>query len=178
MRQAELITRIAESTGESKASISRVLRALAEVATDCVVQGDELRLSQIGTVSSRRRAPTVVRGIHNGRRMLLGERFVPSFKPAVALRRAAARRAPQHWRDPAHQDAWRLAESLIGDLELYHSARPEIAEQSETKAIVAACHAAFGEDWVRVVQTYESAVASIVRETSSYLIDAVRERWT
>lgn len=177
MNQAELIDRVAASTGLSKQDTTRTLRALVDVINEQVASGDEVQIAKLGKFGSKWRKRSAIRDIQNGRKMLLGGRYVPSFRPSAELRRNVGDRTEQHWRDPEHQRAWRTTETLIGDLELYNEGRPTLPASKDARAIHDACRATFGDDWDRVVQTYETDVPGEVRLAHDYLIETVVARW-
>lgn len=177
MNQSQLIDALAEETGESKAAVTRTLRALRSIVHDQLRQGEEVTLTGIGTVRTTWRGPSVIRQVHNGRKMRVGGRYLATIRPAAGLKRAAGERASQHWRDPSHQAAWKKAEVLVADVVLYHKGElPVLPEEASDTAVRELCAAAFGDSWERVKATYERDVEPEVRALQDYLADAARER--
>ena len=88
-------------------------------------------------------------------------------------------RTPQLLRDPAHQRAWRLAETMIGDLGLYHvSDTPtDLSPESTLAEVDASCRRSLGAAWGRARAAYEEKTPAPVREVRDYLAMAARRRW-
>lgn len=178
MNQRQLIDALAAQSGESKAAVARVLQALGATVHEAVAQGDEVALPQIGKIVATWRGPRVLRQIQNGRKMRIGGRYVPQLRASSRLKETAADRTDQSWRDPDHQRAWRLAETLIGDLELYHQDHlPSLDAEQGPDAVHADCTKALGEAWRRARSTFESDVPASIRSENDYLADAALDHW-
>lgn len=180
MNQRQLIDALAASSGESKAAVSRVLAALGQVVQDAVAEGVEVPIPAVGKIVTTWRGPRVLRQVSNGRKMRIGGRFVPQLRPSGKLKETAANRTDQSWRDPAHQKAWRLAETLIGDLALYHEdGLPSLdGDLEDMRAVDAACESALGDAWRRARSTYEKDVPNDVRRTTDHLAQTALEHWS
>jgi len=179
VNQRQLIDALAAQSGESKATVARVLTALGEAVHEAIATGDEVSLPQIGKIITSWRGPRVLRQIQNGRKMRIGGRYVPQLRPSSRLKQTAADRTDQSWRDPDHQRAWRLAETLIGDLELYHQERlPSLDSEQGPDAVHADCTKALGEAWRRARATYEQDIPAAVRDENDYLADAALDHWS
>lgn len=178
MKKSELIARVAERSGSSKAEVGRVLEATTAVCIDAVQQGDSVPLGGLGSLRPRLLRPRTIRSIADMRRMRLGRRWTVRFRPSTRLRRALGSLASQDWRQPEHQQAWRLAETLVADLDLYHGKlAPELAPQAGDELVHTACESAFGGLWIRVRDSYCTRIPPHVRSRQDYLADAARQRW-
>jgi len=178
MNGSDLIAEAAAAAGMSQAELRRALQAVSEVAARTLAEGAPVRLPGLGTLQPRQLSARTIRSVSDMRRMRLGERWSLRFRPARPLREAVAARAPQHWREPAHQEAWRMSEALISDLALYHVAQvPRLAEHASDEAVHRACAEAFGGLWAQVVDSYRQSVPDTVRATSDHLAAAARTRW-
>lgn len=179
MRWRDLIARTATRADVPKAVVQRVLNAFVEETLEALSQGEEVTLRGIGTLGSRWREMRSLRSIQSRRKMMLDGRYIPRFRAATRLRGVLAARTPQNWRSPQHQAAWRVAEALVSDLNLYHADRaPALAPDADCDAVDAACLTSFGPLWSRVVNTYERDVAADVRADTAYLQLAAQRRWT
>lgn len=178
MNGTDLIERVAERTGLSRAEVRRVLHALEQVAAEGVAAGDRVSLPGLGTLVVRELAPRTIRNVADMRKMMVGRRHTVRFRPAAALKQAVAGRASQTWRHPEHQAAWRLAETLIADLELYHANHvPRLPARAADEVVHQLCEGAFGPLWTRVLDSYQARVEAAVRAEHDYLADAARHRW-
>lgn len=178
MNWSEIIEEVAERTGMPQSRTKLVLDTLIEVLVERVAEGDKVVLWGLGTLYSRWNESRTLRSISDGRRIRIDGRWAPQFRPSTRLRTLLAQRSPQHWRDPDHQNAWKVAETLVGDLALYHPDQaPALEEDVEFTTVIDACEESFGPLWQRVRLTYESQVPRNVRLTADYLGMAARARW-
>lgn len=179
MNWTQMIEEVASQTGLPKSQVHKTLSALSEVALSELSRGEDVVLRNIGTVTPKKVSGRTIRSISDNRRMHISERFAVKFRPAAAARRAVAELLPQHWKDPRHQAAWRAAETLIADLNLYHSAKAPktLTTESDDATVRAACASAFGSQWADAISTYDKRVEAEVRETCDYLAQSARRRW-
>lgn len=178
MNGTTLIERVAERSGLSRADVRRVLRALEEVAAEAISQGDRLTLPGLGSLVVRELAPRTIRNVADMRKMMVGRRYAVRFRPAASLKQAVAGRSSQAWRQPEHQAAWRLAETLIADLELYHGHHvPRLPAEAADGDVHQVCEGAFGPLWTRVLDSFQARVEPTVRAEQDYLAAAARHRW-
>lgn len=174
-----LISRLAERTGHSQAEVRALLAALAELTIETVSAGDELPLPEIGRLSARWQEPRAVRSPRDKRRIMLDGRFIPRFRPSEKFRQALSARTPQLWRDPAHQNAWRVVETLLGDLELYHPDKtPRLSADWPLHEVANTCADSFGALWTRVTRAYEQQVDQELRSQRDYLLLSAQRRWS
>lgn len=178
MNWKELVAETARRTGESQAETARVLDAFQAVIREQVVAGENVRIPELGTLASVWRKSRALRSIADMRKIVLDGRFTVTFRPAKGLRADVAERTPQRWRDPRHQAAWRLAETLLGDLALYHgSDKPETLPTQPQEAL-AMLQTSFGDAWSQARRAYEGKVDPGVRAECDHLVEAAIARWT
>lgn len=176
MNWTELSRRVAERSGVPAATTRRVLDALLEAMAAELTAGDSVNLPRIGRLSSAWREARAVRSVGDGRKLMLDGRFVPRFRAASALRSQLSARTPQDWKDPRHQAAWRAAETLIGDLALYHGdqAPADLTPDTSPEETERRCAMAFGAHWQRVRRAFDERAPGI---TAPLLGLVARRRW-
>ena len=86
MNKAELITVLADQTGQTKAEVTATLDALLETIAATLVQGDKLLLTGFGSFETHRRAARDGRNPQTGEAIAIAEATVPKFTPAKALK--------------------------------------------------------------------------------------------
>ncbi|MCB9675652.1 MAG: HU family DNA-binding protein [Alphaproteobacteria bacterium] len=178
MNWTELIERVAVRSGTSVSQTRAVLTAAIDEIVESLADGEGVVLWGLGSLEDRWVESRTVRSISDGRKLRLDGRYVARFRPAARLREALQKRTPQLWKHPDHQKAWKVAETLVSDLALYHAARaPSLDADAEPRSIQDACSSSFGPLWARVRQTYETQVPPEVRQTADYLALAARSRW-
>ncbi|MCB9680735.1 MAG: HU family DNA-binding protein [Alphaproteobacteria bacterium] len=177
MNWSELIHEVAQRTGQSVTVTREVLAAFEDVAADAIAEGGSVRVPALGTLGSKWRKPRTVRSITDHQAMYLDGRHVPTFRPSAALRRRLEGLTPQNWREDAHQEAWRMADTLVDDLFLYHAhMAPAVDADADPSDVEAHCAGAFGPLWERVVSTYQQVVPAHVRTRAAYLGMAAQRR--
>jgi nucleoid DNA-binding protein len=176
MTWAELTRKVSERAGESRAATTRVLEALLDEISTQVAEGATVSLPRVGRLSSTWREARTVRSVDDGRKLLVDGRFVARFRPATALRDLLASKTPQGWKDPAHQAAWRVAETLVGDLALYHGALApaDLPTDADPAEVERRCAAAFGSHWERATSVFAERAPGI---TAPLLGLSARRRW-
>lgn len=178
MNWTELIDRVADRAGVSRSKTKEVLRALVDEVTEQLVDGEFVRLHGIGTFSRKWTAGRTLRSIASGRKMWVGGRHTIRFSASRRLKQTLEDSGDQTWRSPEHQAAWRLAETLVSDLELYARERiPRgIKPSMEFEEVRSLCAASLGEDWQRAYLTWKARVSPEVAH-SAHLARAARRRW-
>ena len=178
MTWSELVRTVAERSGLPHEEVKAVLDALPPVVLEAVSQGESVALRGICTVRARWLRPRTLRSIANQRRLVMDGRWVPRLSASSGLRKALMDRTPQRWRDPRHQAAWRLAEALVGDLDLYHNeSAPLLYDHLPPKDIAERCARAFGAQWVRVLDTWSAQIPKEIREEADHLTREALRRW-
>ncbi|MED5370881.1 MAG: HU family DNA-binding protein [Myxococcota bacterium] len=177
MNWSELVAATAERAGLSQADARRALNAMRDTVIEQLAQGERVTLHNLGTFESRERKARVIRNIGDFRKMYLGPARRVVFRPAQALKRELQDPDP-NWKKPEHQAAWRLAEALVGDLDLYHADQaPKDVGGSDTQ-VRSACSEAFGATWDSAVESYRTQVHPEVLSAQDYLASAARKRWS
>ena len=178
MNTNELVSAIVERTGLPREEVKRTLEALRAVIEDVLTLGGEVNLRGLFTIGARWTEPRSVRSVSDRQRLVLDGRWAPRLRPSDGLRDLLMQRSPQRWRDPRHQVAWRLADALIGDLDLYHRAQvPVIDRRATLDDIARDCAQAFGPTWDRVLTTWTEQIPAEVREEGQHLLHVARQRW-
>ncbi len=179
MKYGELVDRVAERSGRPKAHVRDVLSSLTSVAIEALGDGDEVPLRGLCVIGSRWQDPRPVRSIKSRRRVMLDGRFVVRYRTSKQVRETLTARTPQLWREPGHQQAWRTAETLVGDLDVYHSesAPTDLTGAEPTDRVRERCAISFGPVWTQVEASYQARVPAEVREQRDYLALAAMARW-
>lgn len=87
MTRAQLVHRMARSTGWSRTATERALRAMLGGIRTALKHGDAVTLVGFGTFSVARRKPRTMRNPRTGQAVTVAGR-VPRFKPSKELRQA------------------------------------------------------------------------------------------
>jgi nucleoid DNA-binding protein len=178
MNGTDMVSAIADRTGIPREQVKEVLDTLTALVLEALGQGEEVSLRGLGSFGARWQEPRSLRSVQDQRRLVLDGRWVPRFRPASALREALLQGSPQRWRDPRHQAAWRLAEALVGDLDLYQRARaPKLDEDTPLPMVASICAVAFGATWERVIQTWNAQVPAEIRADGDHLLRVAQRRW-
>lgn len=179
MNWRDLQVVVAERSGLPITSVRKILQTAMEVSVEALTRGEEVPLRGVGVLSARWKPPRVVRSVANRRKLRIDGRFVPRFQPSRSLRQALVERTEQTWRDPAHQEAWRVAETLVGDLDLYHPDKaPRLAGDEEHEDVHKVCARSFGRLWNQVETRFAGQVPENIRVHGDYLAQAALARWT
>ena len=88
MKKDELVTALAEASGESKASVTAVLGALAGVAESAVKDGKSVTLPGIGKLDAAERAAREVRNPQTGEKKMADAHMAPRFKFSTTFKSA------------------------------------------------------------------------------------------
>lgn len=179
MNWTELIDRVAARTDLPKTTVKQALDGLEETVLDALRQGEEVSLKGVGRLDVREVAPRPIRRVNDQRKYYLGRRYKVRLKPGASARRAVAELAPDDWKQPEHQAAWRKAETLLADLDLYHGSRaPTLEADLSHLQVRSRLASSFGSLWNQVRRSYEDDVSAEVRESSDYLAEAALRRWS
>lgn len=88
MKKDELVTALAEASGETKASVTAVLGALAGVAEQAVKDGKAVTLPGIGKLDAAERAAREVRNPQTGEKKMADAHLAPRFKFSTTFKSA------------------------------------------------------------------------------------------
>lgn len=80
MKKDELVTALAEASGETKASVNAVLGAIADVATGALKDGKSVSLPGLGKFDAAERAAREVRNPQTGEKKMADAHMAPRFK--------------------------------------------------------------------------------------------------
>ena len=85
MNKHELVSKVAQSTGQSKRLTRQILDDLLETLGDTLATGNKIELRGFGSFKIKRRKAQVARNPRTGEKVNVPSRFVPSFKPSRNL---------------------------------------------------------------------------------------------
>ncbi len=88
MKKDELVSAIAEATGETKASVAAVLGALPGVAQAALKDGKSVTLNGLGKIDAAERAAREVRNPQTGEKKMAEAHMAPRFKFAAPFKAA------------------------------------------------------------------------------------------
>ncbi len=91
MTKAELINKMAEKAGTSKAAAKRFLDAFTDTVTTSLKKGDKVTLVGFGTFSVTQRKPRKGRNPQTGKEMKIAGGKAPKFKAGKALKEKVAK---------------------------------------------------------------------------------------
>lgn len=86
MNKAELISAIAEKTGDSKKATDEMLNAFVELITDSLVKGDKVQLIGFGSFEVKNRAARKGRNPQTNEEIKIPASKSPVFKAGKALK--------------------------------------------------------------------------------------------
>jgi len=86
MNKAELIAKIADDAGISKAAAERALASFVEGVTMALKKGNKVSLVGFGTFSVSERAARTGRNPRTGATIKIGSSRIPKFKPGKGLK--------------------------------------------------------------------------------------------
>ncbi|MCB9683342.1 MAG: HU family DNA-binding protein [Alphaproteobacteria bacterium] len=179
MKHAELVTHLATATGQSQSAVRDVLRELAATVGEQLASGETVQVSRLGSFTPRWSGEGVLRDVQTGRKRAYDGRWVPRFRASSTMKAAMASSTPSLLKDPEHQNAWRLAEALIGDLAVYHGGRAPrgLYDDAPAHHVDGVCADAFGPAWQQARTTFEETTPAHVREARDHLALSARARW-
>jgi len=158
--------------------VAKVLDAFSELAARAIADLGTVKLKRIGTLWAEWRDGRVIRSPRDRHEMFLDGRHQLSFKPADGIKRGLAALSPQLWRDEAHQSAWRLARTLVAELEQgRRGVTLGVPSSAGDAEVLAACERIFPDRWPEAVRAWETAVPEPVRKARNHLAWCARQRW-
>ena len=92
MNKAELVSKVAESTNQSKALTRDVLEKFLEAVGDTLSAGNNIEIRGFGSFKVKKRKAQVARNPRTGEQVNIPSRFVPAFKPSRNLVKRVAKK--------------------------------------------------------------------------------------
>ena len=86
MNKNELIARVADSAGITKAGASKAVDGFIDAVTDSLRRGNEVRLVGFGTFCITHRKATEGRNPRTGEKIQIAAAKLPKFRPGKALK--------------------------------------------------------------------------------------------
>lgn len=179
MNSQALIDLVATRVNLPRSTVRVAMVTLVAVIREALGQGEDVHLTGLGTFDSRWERERTVRSIRDGQKLVVDGRWHPAFRASSSLRAHVRARTPQVLKDAAQQRAWRLAEALVGDLQLYHwrDAPAGLTPDTDPVDVDAQCARALGPAWVRARQTWSEQTPAEVQASRDHLALAARRRW-
>ena len=87
MTRSEIVLRMADAAGWSRAATERAMRAMLSGITTSLKRGDTVTLVGFGTFTVARRKPRKISNPRTGKAVTIASRL-PRFKPSKELKRA------------------------------------------------------------------------------------------
>lgn len=85
MNKAELVSKVAESTNQSKALTRDILEKFLDAVGDTLSAGNNIEIRGFGSFKVKKRKAQVARNPRTGEKVNIPSRFVPAFKPSRNL---------------------------------------------------------------------------------------------
>jgi len=86
MTKADIVDRIALSTGISKPETAAIVNGFLTCIVEALKQNKHIEIRGFGTFKVVKRASRVARNIKTGQEIRLPERYLPVFKPSKQLK--------------------------------------------------------------------------------------------
>jgi nucleoid DNA-binding protein len=86
MTKADIVARIAQNTGMTKADTAEVLDALLETISAALGRGEKIEMRGFGNFKVEKRKARVARNPKTGTEIRIPPRVVPVFKPSDRLK--------------------------------------------------------------------------------------------
>ena len=86
MNKTELIAAVAEEAEMTKKDAEKAVKAVIDVISDALVQGDKVQLIGFGTFETRERAAREGRNPQNGKTITIAASKSPAFKAGKGLK--------------------------------------------------------------------------------------------
>jgi len=92
MNKADLVSKVAESTKQSKVVTRKILDNFLEAVGDTLATGNNIEIRGFGSFKVKKRKAQVARNPRTGERVNIPSRFVPAFKPSRNLVKRVAKK--------------------------------------------------------------------------------------
>ncbi len=83
MTKAEIISGIADKTGQDKAEVTQVVETLFTVIKDSMAKGNEISFRGFGNFIIKKKAKKIGRNISKNTAVIIDEHYAPKFKPSA-----------------------------------------------------------------------------------------------
>lgn len=90
MNKQEMINAVAENTGETKATVTKVLESMADIAQGALNGGEEVTLHGLGKLKTKQSAARIGRNPATGEALDIPAKVAVKFTAAKALKDAVA----------------------------------------------------------------------------------------
>lgn len=85
MTKADIVNRIAESTGIEKVAVQTTIEAFMKVVKESMVNGNNVYLRGFGSFIIKKRAQKKGRNISKNTTIIIPEHNIPAFKPSKSF---------------------------------------------------------------------------------------------
>ena len=92
MNKADLVSKVAESTNQSKVVTRKILDNFLEAVGDTLAAGNNIEIRGFGSFKVKKRKAQVARNPRTGEPVNIPSRFEPAFKPSRNLLTRVARK--------------------------------------------------------------------------------------
>ncbi len=92
MNKADLVSKVAESTNQSKVVTRKILDNFLEAVSDTLAAGNNIEIRGFGSFKVKKRKAQVARNPRTGEPVNIPSRFVPAFKPSRNLLKRVAKK--------------------------------------------------------------------------------------
>ena len=82
MTKADIVSKIAKSTGVDKNTVLSTVEAFMDAVMTAMTEGENVYLRGFGSFVVKKRAAKAARDIQNETTIIIPERYVPTFKPS------------------------------------------------------------------------------------------------
>lgn len=91
MNKQELVSAIAEKTGQSKTKTTETIDSFIETVTELLANGDSLMFVGFGSFTTVKRAARTGRNPKTGKEIKIAASTLPKFKPGKSLKDAVSK---------------------------------------------------------------------------------------
>lgn len=92
MNKADLVSKVAQSTNQSKVVTRKILDNFLEAVGDTLAAGNNIEIRGFGSFKVKKRKAQVARNPRTGEPVNIPSRFVPAFKPSRNLLKRVAKK--------------------------------------------------------------------------------------
>ncbi len=85
MKKSDVISKVAQKTGISKADVQITVEALLRSVQNAVSEGEKVHFRGFGCFLAKRKGKKIARNISQNTAIIIEEHYVPSFRPAKSF---------------------------------------------------------------------------------------------